>query len=175
VTDSAGIADTTHVEATVVDAAPREASDVRRFLGVVTYGIVAIVWYGLIRVAVLAAFALVWMLMPRSQTGAAAWMLFAQPIGLAVGAYVTLLTNVRNRPFHLALTVIVFASAVVGHIAWPVGNPYVQQAADGLRITAWFFQAIFVALGAALGFWRTKPKELKVPKMLLPPKARRSA
>lgn len=171
--DSAGNADAVSVEATVVEAKPKETSDVQRFLGIVAYGVAAIVWYAVIRMIVLAAFGVAWQLMPRTQTGAALWMLFVEPIGLAVGAYLTLLTNRRNRPFHLVLTVIVFASIFLGHISWPIGNPYIPRAADGLRITAWFTQAVFVGIGALIGFWRTKPKEIKIPKMLLPPRLRK--
>jgi hypothetical protein len=172
VSDSAGNAEAVTVEASVVETGPQETSDVQRFFGVVLYGIAAIVFYAVIRMLVLAAFAIVWQIMPRGQTGAAVWMLFVEPFGLALGAYLTLLTNQRNRPFHLVLTVIVFASVVLGHITWPVGNPYIPKATDALRITAWFSQAIFVLIGALIGFWRTKPKELKIPKMLLPPKLR---
>ncbi len=174
-TDSAGNADAVAVDAAVVDSLPKQPSDARRFLGVLVFGLVAIVWYALIRMAVLALFALAWQVMPRTQTGAALWMLFVQPIGLALGAYLTLLTNVRNRPFHTVLTVVVFASVLVGHISWPVGNPFIPHAQDGLRITAYVVQGLFVGIGAAVGFWRTKPKELKVPRMLLPPKARKPA
>ena len=172
-TDSAGNADIVSVEAEVMPAVERPVSDSRRFMGMLTYGVVSIMWYFIVRVAILGVWSLPWWLAPKTPTAAALWMLFFEPIGLAIGAYATMLTNTRNRPFHTAITVIVFASIFFGHITWGIANPYTARAVEGLRATAWVFQAVFIAIGAAIGFAKTKPKEIRIPKMLLPPRMRK--
>lgn len=171
--DGAGSAEVLTIDAQVMPAQVRPVSEGRRFAGVLVYVVVAIIWYSVIRVAVLAGWALPWVFAPKTQTAAAMWMLFFEPIGLAIGAYLTMRTNVRNRPFHRVLTWVVFASIVLGHITFPIGNPYVARALPGLSATAWAFQAAFVALGAFLGYRKTRPVEIKIPKMLLPPRKKR--
>jgi hypothetical protein len=172
-TDSAGTAEAVTVDATVM---PHEkaVSGRQRALGMIAYGVLAIVWYIVIRWVVVALFALPFALLPKTAGTAATWMLFVQPIGLGVGAYLTMLTNRRNRPFHTAIAVIVFASVFIGHITLGVGNDFIPRASDGLRVTAWFSQALFVLVGASVGFAKTRPKEIKIPKMLLPPKMRKA-
>jgi hypothetical protein len=180
-TDSAGTADVNGTANVDVNVVPVEAavmpqaktvSDQQRFLGMVAYGIIGLAVYFFVRVAVLAVFALPFAVLKKTPAAAATWMLLMEPIGLAIGAYLTMFVNRRNRPFHTATAVVVFASVILFHISWPVGNPFVARAAPGLSGTAFVFQAVFVLVGALIGFWRTKPKDFKLPKMLLPPKAR---
>lgn len=173
-TDSAGSADVVSVDAQVMPTVVRPVSDSRRFLGVVTYVVVASIWYFFLRVAILAAWSLPWWFAPKVPAAAASWMLIFEPIGLAIGAYYTMRTNVRNRPFHRVLAFVVFASIVWPHITWAIGNPYVARATQGLEWTAWLFQAGFVALGATLGYRKSRPKPLHFPKMLLPPRMRKA-
>lgn len=173
-TDGAGSADVVNVDAAVV-ADEESASSGQQFAGMLVWGVVAIVLYTVIRFAILIGFAIPFAILPKTKIFAAAWMLFGQPLALGVAAYATLLTNRRNRPMHLALTVVVFASIFIGHITIGVLNPYISRAVDGLRMTSWVAQAIGIAIGAAIGFAKTKPKDLTIPRMLLAPKKRASA
>lgn len=119
-------------------------------LVVAGWALIGIGLYYLIRLAVLFVFALPFLVLPPTPLSAGFWLLVAEPIGLGVGAYLTLRTRAGTRLFHTVLTLVVFASALIGHVTWALGNPFILRGRDGALIAAWVVQAMCIAIGAAI-------------------------
>ena len=121
-----------------------------RFPEMLLWALISILEYAVIRAVVVIVFSVPW-LGSTSSGAAAGWLWLGTPLGVAVAAFLTLQTNVRNRQLHFVLTVVVFLSAVFFHINPTLGNPYIVNPPSGAMPIAWFLQAVAVLVGGGLG------------------------
>jgi hypothetical protein len=121
------------------------------FREIAAWVLISVIWYGIIRFAVVGMFALPWLVLPKTVGTANTWMWLGTPAAVAVAAFLTLQTNVRNRELHRVMMFVVLASALILHIDLGVGNPFVEGASGASRLAAWVFQASAVAAGTAAG------------------------
>jgi hypothetical protein len=114
--------------------------------------VISVVWFVLLRFLVVGAFALPWLLTSPTPSAAQFWMVIGTPMAVAVAAFVTLQTNMRNRELHAVLTAVVVISAVLFHINLSLGNPSMASlASTGTGVVAWLMQALGVIAGALAG------------------------
>jgi hypothetical protein len=115
-----------------------------RLGGTLAYALVALLWYLVIRFAIVAAFSLPWAVLSGPAT-AGVWLLIVQPFAVGVAAFLTMQTNIRNFALHRVMMGVILVTAVIGQLHLPTGNPHVALASDGARIAAFFIQAAMVA------------------------------
>jgi hypothetical protein len=141
---------------------PAEPAPRHMVLVVVGWAIVGLALYYLIRLAVLFVFALPFLVIPPTPLTAGFWLLVAEPVALGIGAYLTVRTKTGTRLFRTVLNLVVFASALIGHVTWALGNPYILRGRDGALIAAWVAQAACIAIGAAFAT-RRQLREAETP------------
>jgi hypothetical protein len=141
-------------EARIVERVQAGAPVERAGMGVgegITWTFVSILWYAIIRFAIVGFLALVWLGAPRTPEAALAWMWVGTPAACTLAAFLTLQTNTNNGALHRIQTIVVFASALIFHINLGIGSPFVSAASGSEWAIAWLFQAVAVLAGAGIG------------------------
>lgn len=140
----------------------------RRVLVVIGYAIVSAIWFGIIRAAVVGIPSLLGVIF-TGPFAAGVWLLIVEPILVAVSAFLTLQTNIRNLRLHRVMSVVILAMTVLWPLHFATPNPYVAQAIDTAQIAAYLIQvvAVFVASWVGLRVVRARRGKLAAEGILI--------
>lgn len=123
--------------------------------------VISVALYTVVRLIVVGAFSLPWLVSQPTPLGASLWMILGTPAAMAAAAFLTLQTNTKNRELHTMTTFVVFASAIVFHMNLAFGNPFVAQAPTATWVFAWAAQAVAVVAGGLVGLAVVKRRRAK--------------
>ena len=128
---------------------------------------ISLLWYAVIRVLVTLAVGLPWVVSAKTPEAAASWMMLGLPVAATIGAFLTLQTHTRNRELYTVMTLVVLLSALVFHIDYGLGNPFVARANASARNLAYFLQLVAVLVGAGTSLavvrWRRSRRAAQQP------------